>query len=365
MEKISKYSEEDITYLGITAASEYDPKTTHLVNCIELLKPGFTTKGWINLDYSKRQYIPKNVGRSQGYKIDKTFHIVNIRRGNYEKDFIKIASVENKLFKYTDEYFIRTSDEVIGAIRSLLFKRDINLWLNECIFKNSGFNINIPNDLIQKIQKDFSSYPGNMSVWDQKRCLTDLTYLFGTIKNGGSPLMPGRNISNLKLTKRYYYNNDKSYCYLEHEFLDLRKIRYIVFEFDEIYTKKSIKVDLYPCLKCNVLYEEEEKNLGTGILTAKVDAPYSIYPNRFKVNGEILMEKFKQGANISNIRCPGTWKYFQPCMNPFDDGYFPAYTDSDGKIIGVDGLSIVTIAYGTEYLLNYINNLIEKSPLII
>ena len=94
------------------------------------------------------------------------------------------------------------------------------------------------------------------------------------------------------------------YCYLDHEFLDLRKIRYIIFEFDEIYTKKSIKVDLYPSLKCNVLHEEEEKNLGTGILTAKVNAPYSIYPNCFKVNGEILMEKFKQGENISNIRCP-------------------------------------------------------------
>ncbi len=39
MEKISEYSKEDITYLGITAASEYDHKTTHLINYIELLEP--------------------------------------------------------------------------------------------------------------------------------------------------------------------------------------------------------------------------------------------------------------------------------------------------------------------------------------
>jgi hypothetical protein len=351
LEKISRTSKENITYLGMTLHSEFDPKTLNYSSSKKLYKPGKSKNGW---DASIG-------GREIGYRPDKHFNLLNIHRGIHEPFFLKIARSRytRLIIDNSKEYFIYTDDYLLEAYKTFLFPKDIEDWLDECFFQGSGYEIKIPNNLIQKIKTKFEEFPGNMSSWDKKRCINILNYLFGMVKNHSHPLMPGRNISALKYD--YRYDDDG--------FIDTKKIRNINFSFGgEYYPDRTIVMDLFPCLECNVLYNEEEKNLGKDIATAKVFSPDSNpYPSEFCGNVTILMEELLKESKITDIRIPWKkWQRFQvPNNNPFDSMYFPAFIDSDKKLIGVDGLSIVTILEGTEYLGNYINELIEKSPLII
>ncbi len=340
--KISESDKEVIVYLGVTLGSDYDPSTGQFCNVRKLYKPGKSKNGW-------------NI-RKEGYRVDKNFCLLNIRRGDRENFFLKYLSQYGVMVKGSNEYFANASNEIEGAYRSFVFSDEAARWLNKRIVDNINKNdLIVPTSLVQEIKNHFREFPGNQSIWDKKRCTNLLSNLFGTLKNYSNPFLPGVQMSRGIGTYKFGEN-----------YIDTRETRFINVTFNGEYTKRTIKMDLFPCLEDNVLYNEKERNLGTEDIKVDICSPDNPYPAHFLSNIRALKGGFEEGKKAWEIKNPSTsrWYFSEVELNPFSRDYYPAIVDSE-KILGLDGLSIMTMVYGSEYLCKLINKSIANLSEII
>ena len=336
---VSRYKiyPQGLTYLVACLARRINSKTGEK-EIIDRHKIGLTKKQ--SFDGRMRQY-------------DDTTEEINYREGNYEKFFLGYNSLFEKKYPGRDEFFIRTSIEIEEAYRSFIFFDETIERLDNIFFKEflKILDNTNPKIIVDEIKINLSKYPNNISSWDENRCIDILTKIFTETKYKNFRLLPGQYMRCPQFISSY-----------EQEYLDTRKTKVINLNFGGSYPTRTIKFDLYGLLCDKVFKAEKEGNLGkNGEGSADIIGPNDMNPN---FNAGVQLATGGLGKSIYDI--VGYYSYYNqrrrdPNLNPLSSLYLPVILDKN-KIVGLDGLSIVTYEVASKHIMDIIKEVINNLP---